>query len=67
MATVKLTISSIQLHQIEAGTVWANGKYKNDCPEWEKVEKAEAKAKKKRLGLWKNGKAIPPWDYRRRK
>lgn len=58
---------SIQVHQAEAGTVWGYERYKSDCPEWDQVAKAEAIARRKGVGLWKSGNAIPPWEYRRRK
>ncbi len=33
------------------------------CKEWKKLEE---EAKSKKIGLWANNKATPPWEYRRK-
>lgn len=50
-------------HLVEYGYAWVYHRYcyKPFCSDWTELE-AEAKAAKR--GLWKNPKAIPPWEYR---
>ena len=57
---------NINRHIVEYGYAWVDPRYckKTFCSEWSDLE-AEAKTAKR--GLWKNAKAIPPWDYRRSK
>jgi micrococcal nuclease len=51
-------------HLIAYGYAWVYHQYckKSFCSQWAKLE-ADARARKR--GLWKNPKAIPPWEYRR--
>jgi endonuclease YncB( thermonuclease family) len=56
---------SIPVQQAKDGWVWANGKYKSDCPSWDKVEAAEQEARAAKRGIW-NGNPMPPWEWRRR-
>ena len=53
-------------HLVEYGYAWVYHQYckKPFCSEW---AKAEAVARKNKRGLWKNAKAVPPWEYRRAK
>ena len=53
-------------HLVEYGYAWVYYQYckKAFCSAW---AKAEYEAKKAKRGLWKNVKAIPPWEYRRAK
>jgi endonuclease YncB( thermonuclease family) len=37
----------VQLQQTRAGWVWANGKYKSDCSQWNAVSRSEC--------LWQRG------------
>ncbi len=53
-------------HLLEYGYAWLYDRYckKAFCHAW---AKAETEAKKAKRGLWKNAKAVPPWEYRRSK
>lgn len=55
----------VQLQQVKDGWVWANEKYKSDCPHWNEIAKAEREAKAARRGIWA-GNPMPPWEWRRR-
>ena len=57
---------NINGHLVEYGYAWVDLRYckKPFCSDWAEVE-AEAKAAKR--GLWKNSKAVPPWEYRKSK
>ena len=65
---VIVTIGDLNLnrHLIEYGYAWVDYEYckKPFCSEWAELE---AEAKREKRGLWKNPKAIPPWEYRRQK
>jgi micrococcal nuclease len=41
--------------------------YLKNCPSAELVEAAEADAKRRRLGLWRDPQFVPAWDWRRQK
>lgn len=53
-------------HLVEYGYAWVYYQYckKAFCFAW---AKAEHEAKKAKRGLWKNAKAVPPWEYRKSK
>ena len=53
-------------HLLEYGYAWLYDRYckKAFCHAW---AKAETEARKAKRGLWKNSKAIPPWEYRKAK
>jgi endonuclease YncB( thermonuclease family) len=55
----------VQLQQVRDGWVWANGKYKEDCPSWDAIARAEKEAKAARRGIWA-GNPIAPWEWRSR-
>lgn len=57
------------LAQIVAGLAWHYKEYQRDqSPEdREKYAAAEAGARKKRQGLWRSAKPVPPWEFRQDK
>lgn len=55
---------ALQLLQIKTGTVWANEKYKSDCPIWPAIDREFQKAQHTRTGLFKKSNPIPPWQWR---
>ncbi len=55
----------LQTEQVRTGLAYVYRRYLRDCPDAPKVEKAEAIAKRRRLGVWQNPRAVKPWDYRR--
>lgn len=50
------------LHLVEHGLAWHNAKYSNNPA----TMNAEAIARQKRLGLWKNKNPMPPWVWRQK-
>jgi micrococcal nuclease len=48
---------------VGAGYAWQYKKYSND-PE---IANLEAVARKAKKGLWEDGNAVPPWEFRHRK
>ena len=42
----------VQLQQVKDGQAWANGKYKEDCPSFQAIAKAEKEAKTAKRGIW---------------
>lgn len=66
VAVVSVGSLIINRHLIEYGYAWVFPRYykKVFCSEWLELE---ATAKAERRGLWKNPKAVPPWQYRRSK
>jgi endonuclease YncB( thermonuclease family) len=55
----------VQLQQVRDAYVWANAKYKEDCPSWDSIAAAEKEAKAARRGIWA-GSPIAPWEFRSR-
>ena len=55
----------IQLQQVKAGWVWANGKYKSDCVEWDAIAVAEQEARRTKRGIWAES-PVEPWVWRKR-
>lgn len=53
----------VNREQVRRGMAWVYSKYNND-PFYEAIQ---AEAKKRERGLWQDGDAIPPWEYRRSK
>ena len=55
------------LMQIERGFAWWYRAYKKDQSASDRLlyEAAEASAKAKKVGLWADAKAVPPWEFRR--
>lgn len=52
---------NINLEMVKRGGAWH---YKHYAPDNEELAKAEAKARKAKLGLWKNEAPAAPWDFR---
>lgn len=59
----------INITQIEAGLAWHYKKYATEqSPEdRQRYARAEEQARASRLGLWQDGRSVPPWDYRKTK
>ncbi len=55
------------LEQVKAGLAWHYKKYQREqSPEDQRLyAQAEIRAREERLGLWRDKKPMPPWDYRR--
>ena len=56
------------LEQIKAGLAWHYKKYQKEQSNQDRklYSKAERKARKEQVGLWVDGKRMPPWKWRRR-
>lgn len=50
------------LYLIEHGLAWHNAKYSNNPV----TQNADITARKKRIGLWRSKKPVPPWVWRQR-
>jgi endonuclease YncB( thermonuclease family) len=57
----------INLEQLRKGLAWHYKHYQREQPidEREAYEIAEREAQRARIGLWKQRRPLPPWDYRR--
>ncbi len=55
------------LAQLEAGLAWFFRRYASEQPPAQRraYAQAEATARQARLGLWRDPKPLPPWDFRR--
>jgi len=56
----------INLEMLTAGNAWYYEKYKKEqsSSDQRSYEKAEKNAKRKKIGIWAEDTAIPPWDFR---
>ena len=54
---------------LTVGLAWHYKKYEMEQPEGERGQYsfAENEARAKRVGLWQDGKPVPPWEWRHRK
>ncbi len=66
---VLLNSRDINVTQIEAGLAWHYKKYATEqSPEdRQRYARAEEQARVGRLGLWQDGRSLPPWEYRKAK
>jgi endonuclease YncB( thermonuclease family) len=55
------------LAQVEAGMAWFYRYYQNEQPKADRQSyaAAETRARQRKIGLWSQGQAVPPWDWRR--
>lgn len=53
----------VNLAMVEKGMAWFYVKYSQDA----RLKEAEAMARARRLGLWSEAQAAPPWDWRGKK
>jgi endonuclease YncB( thermonuclease family) len=67
IGTVWAANINANLEQVRRGYAWMYRQYakRGLLPEeYREMEEAEQKAKENNLGLWSEGRAVPPWDYR---
>ncbi len=62
-AAVWLDKRSINAEMVAEGHAWYDPRH----PEYETIAEAQKKAKANKLGLWADGKPIPPWEYSKNK
>ena len=55
---------SVNLAMLRAGRAW-HYNYFAPANEFPQFHQAEEKARRQRLGLWKNDNPVPPWEWRR--
>lgn len=60
IGSVYLGSKNINLAMVQAGYAWHFKKHSKDAA----FAKTEKLAKAKKLGLWKDKNAMPPWEYR---
>ena len=55
------------LQQLHAGMAWHYKEYEREQPPEERMRYAQAEddARSQRVGLWKDPKPVPPWEFRR--
>ena len=63
IATIYLNDTNINLAMVKAGFAWHYKAYSKD----KTFAQAEEAARTKKLGLWADKSAVPPWDHRRSK
>lgn len=66
---VLLNGRDINITQIEAGLAWHYKKYATEQSPEDRLRyaRAEEKSRAARLGLWEDGRSVPPWEYRKTK
>ena len=64
---VLLNGTDICLEQIKLGMAWHYKQYESEQSAQDRAmyEQAEQSARTQNLGLWKDNKSIPPWEFRR--
>ncbi len=55
----------VQSRLSHLGLAYPYEQYKDDCPNWDIVERGRDYAIANRLGVWANPNAVKPWEYRR--
>jgi len=60
---VQIGDTDLSTYQVKSGHAWVYPSF-NKNPELPLIEQ---KARKARVGLWKDKKPVPPWDYRKNK
>lgn len=67
IAEVYINKGLLQEIQVKNGRAFSYPKYKNDCPHFDTIAKAEKLAIAKKLGLWSEKNVINPSDFRKLK
>ena len=65
VAEVFLDNHSVNLQMVKEGQAVVYRKYLDKCATKDQYIKAEAEAKRKRLGFWSQSNPVMPWDFRR--
>ena len=58
--------ADVHLEQIRAGMAWWYREYAKEWQDREDCAREEEGAKSARVGLWKDAKPVPPWEWRMR-
>ncbi len=56
---------NVNAEMAEGGWAYYYASYARNCPQRSAIAAAEALAKQQKLGVWKNPKAVRPWDWRK--
>src|SRR5262245_1768545 len=69
VCAVYVGLRDIGLEQIRAGMAWHYKEYQHEQTTQDRLlyRDEEESAKARRVGLWKDPKPVPPWDWRRNK
>ena len=69
VGVVRLNDEDISLSIVKAGLAWHYKAYQNEqtASDRKTYAKAEALAKKQHLGLWRDKRAVAPWEWRQKK
>ena len=69
VCAVFVGLRDVGLEQIRAGMAWHYKAYQHEQPTQERLVYAqeEENAKASRVGLWKDAKPVPPWEWRKTK
>jgi len=66
VCTVYVALRDVGLEQIRTGMAWHYKAYQHEQPTQERLvyRDEENAAKEAKRGLWKDGKPVPPWEFR---
>lgn len=69
LGKVIVNCEDANLDQVKAGMPWHYKKYQSEqsTADRDKYSDAERKARRQRLGLWRNPSPVAPWEYRQAK
>ena len=61
-------LRDVGLEEIRQGMAWHYKEYQHEQPTQDRLvyRDEEESAKARRVGLWKDPKPVPPWEWRRR-
>jgi endonuclease YncB( thermonuclease family) len=68
VCAVFVSLRDVGLEQIRQGMAWHYKEYQHEQTTQDRLvyRDEEEKAKVRRVGLWKDAKLVPPWEYRRK-
>jgi micrococcal nuclease len=56
---------NVNAEMAQSGWAYYYAQYASNCPQKAAIATAEAQAKQKKLGVWKNANSVRPWDWRK--
>jgi micrococcal nuclease len=67
VALVSVGRKMLNRELVRAGYAWVYPAYCKEQPLCAELSKLQVKAKKKKVGLWRGRKPLPPWEWRKKK
>ena len=69
VCAVFVSLRDLGLEQIHAGMTWHYKEYQHEQTTHDRLvyRDEEENAKARRVGLWKDAKPVPPWEWRKNK